>query len=412
MLDAAMRRTNQKDHGPLAMDGGTQAITLEQDPLLRWPVIGEEEREMVASLLDTSSISSAPVVDELTGEFAKFTGTKHAIAHVNGTACMFAAFHACGIGPGDEVIAPANTYWATVMPAAFLGARIVFCESERDSLCIDPDDIERKITPKTKAIVPVHVYGHPCDMDRIMSLATSHGIDVIEDASHAHGTSFRGKKIGSFGRCAAFSLQGSKVIPAGEGGILVTNDDEVFEQAILLGHYERVADLPSDNKRYNKTGYGFKHRLSPLHAAIALCQLRRFPEVNARITRNCERFRAALKDVPGTGFHVPDVPGHVDRGYFMNQLVYEEGNGIIPREDLTFVLVSEGLRVGQSRYELLHRQPYFVERGSNPDDLAFTRDLVGRLVSFPNFPWDLDGALVDEYIAGVEKAAFHLKDEL
>lgn len=396
----------------LAIDGGQRAITLDQDALLRWPVLGEEEVTAVRELVLKGEISSSGVVDELAAAFARFTGAKHAIPHVNGTACMLAAFHACGVGPGDEVIAPANTYWATVMPAAFLGARIVFCESERNSLCIDPADIERKVTPRTRAIVPVHVYGHPCDMDRIVEIATSHGIDVIEDASHAHGTAYRGKKIGTFGRCAAFSLQGSKILPAGEGGILVTNDDDVFEDAILLGHYERVGTLPSDRKRYHRTGLGFKHRLSPLHAAIALCQLRKFPEINARITRNCERFRAAIKEIPGTGFHVPGVPAHVERGYFMNQVIYDDGDGIIPRKDLVPVLVSEGLRVGQSRYDLLHRQPYFTERGADPDDLAFTRDLVERLVSFPNFPWDEDGALVDQYVAGIEKVARHLAGEV
>ncbi len=397
---------------PLAMDGGSKAIAVDQGPLLDWPVLGKEEEEAVLALMRKGEVSSSPVVDELGKAFATFVGTRYALPQVNGTACLLSAFHALGIGPGDEVIVPTNTYWATAMPAAFLGAKIVFCESEPVSLCIDPDDIERKITTKTKAIVPVHIYGYPCEMDRIMDIAEKHCIAVIEDASHAHGTSFKGRNIGTFGRCAAFSLQGSKILPAGEAGILVTNDVEIYELAVALGHYERIPSLEREQyKKYKKTGLGVKHRLSPLHAAIALCQLKKFPEVNARITRNCERFRTAIKDIEGTGFVIPDVPSHVKRGYFMNQVVYEDGPGIIPKQDLLPVLESEGLRVGQSRYELLHKQAYFIERGQDPDAMQSTQSLVNKLVSFPNFPWDIDGTLVDQYVHGIEKVAYHLKGE-
>ncbi|MEX2680216.1 MAG: DegT/DnrJ/EryC1/StrS family aminotransferase [Candidatus Sigynarchaeota archaeon] len=395
----------------LAIDGGPKAITLDQDKLLKWPVMGKEEEEAVLALLRKGDISTSSVVDEFAKEFARFTGTRYALPQVNGTACLLSAFFAIDIKPGDEVIAPTNTYWASVMPAAFLGARIVFCESEKASLGIDPDDVRKKVTPKTKAIVPVHLYGYPCDMDPIMEIAEKHGIAVIEDASHAHGAQYKGKKVGTFGKCAAFSLQGSKIMPGGEAGVLVTNDVEIYEKSVALGHYERLNDLERDvYKKYKKTGLGLKHRLSPLHAAIALCQLKKFPEVNGRITRNCERFRKGIKDIEGTGFFLPEIPKHVKRGYFMNQVVYDDGPGIIQRGELVQMLVTEGLRVGQSRYELLHKQAYFTERGYNPNALQFTENLVSSLVSFPNFPWDEKGELVDQYIRGVEKVAHYLRE--
>jgi dTDP-4-amino-4,6-dideoxygalactose transaminase len=395
----------------LAIDGGPKAISLNQDKLLKWPVMGKEEEEAILALLRNGEISSSSVVDEFAKEFAKFAGTKFALPQVNGTACLLSAFFALGIEPGDEVIAPTNTYWATVMPAAFLGAKIVFVESEKISLGVDPADIKKKITPKTKVIVPVHLYGYPCDMDPIMELADKHGITVIEDASHAHGVEYRGKKVGTFGRCAAFSLQGSKILPAGEAGVLVTDDIEIYEKSVALGHYERLSGLDRDAyKKYKRTGLGLKHRLSPLHAAIARCQLKKFPEVNRRITKNCERFRKGIGEIAGTGFFLPEIPKYVKRGYFMNQIVYDDGPGIIPREELVQMIGTEGLRVGQSRYELLHKQAYFTERGCDPKGFMFTEDLVSRLVSFPNFPWDEKGELVDQYIRGIEKVAVHLKE--
>ncbi|MFX0100513.1 MAG: DegT/DnrJ/EryC1/StrS family aminotransferase [Candidatus Hodarchaeota archaeon] len=396
----------------LAMDGGPRAITLDQDELLKWPKMGPEEEEAVLNLMRKGEISTSSVVDDLAKEFGKFTGSKYVLPQVNGTSCLLSAFHAMGIGPGDEVIAPTNTYWATAMPAAFLGAKIVFCESDPVTLCIDPDDIEKKINEKTKAIGPVHIYGYPCEMDRIMELAGKHDIKVIEDASHAHGAEYKGKKIGTIGDAGVFSMQGSKIMPAGEAGILVTEDQDIYECAVTLGHYERIPGLETDKyKKYSRTGFGVKHRPSPLHAAIALCQLRKFPEVNARITKNCVTFRNAIRDIEGPGFVIPDIPKHIKRVYFMNQVLYEEGEGVIPRKDLAFMLQSEGLRVGSSRYELLHKQAFFTERGHDPNTMKQTQDIVEKLLSFPNFPWDMTGELVEQYIHGVEKVAFHLRNE-
>ena len=265
----------------LKMDGGPSAITIDQKPLLRWPKMGKEEEEMVLKLLRGGEISQSDIINDLSKEFAEFIGIKYALPKVNGTACLLSAFYSLGIGKGDEIIAPTNTYWASVMPAAFLGAKIVFCESDPTTLCIDPNDIEKKVTDKTKAVVPVHLYGYPCEMDRIMEIAEKNNLYVIEDASHAHGAVYKGKKIGTIGDVAAFSLQGSKVIPAGEAGILVTNNQDIYEKSVALGHYNKINGLESDTyKKYHRTGLGLKHRLNPLNAAIGLCQLRKFQEIN------------------------------------------------------------------------------------------------------------------------------------
>ncbi|MHA1680584.1 MAG: DegT/DnrJ/EryC1/StrS family aminotransferase [Promethearchaeota archaeon] len=397
----------------LAVDGGQKSITRDQEELLKWPKMGVEEEEAVVELMRRGEISQSREPELLAKEFSEFIGTKYALAKVNGTACLLSAFFSAGVGPGDEVIVPTNTYWASAMPAAFLGAKIVFCESEPDNFCIDPVDIRKKVTDRTKVIVPVHLYGYPCEMDEIMEIAGENDITVIEDASHAHGAEYKGKKIGSIGHCGVFSLQASKIMPAGEAGILVTNDVEIHEKATSLGHYQLIPSLERDTyKKYAKTGLGLKHRLSPLHAAIARCQLKKFNGTNSTITKNCEKFRDAIKDIEGLGFIVPETPKHVNRVYFMNQLIYEDGDGTIPREELLFMLKSEGILAGKSRYDLLHYQPYFVENGHGPSKMPFTENLVSKMVSFPTFPWDEDGSLVDEYIAGVEKVAYYLRMEL
>jgi perosamine synthetase len=396
----------------LAMDGGPRSITLDAKALLKWPKLGKEEEDAVLKLLRAGEISKSSIVDDFTKEFKEFVGTKYAIAKTNGTACLLASYFALNIGKGDEVIAPTNTYWATVMPAAFLGAKIVFCESDPITQCIDPEDIRKKVTDKTKAIVPVHLYGYPCDMDPIMEIAQKNDIAVIEDASHAHGAEYKGKRIGTIGDVAAFSLQGSKVIPAGEAGVLCTNNQEIYEKAVALGHYTKINGLESNTyKKYARTGMGIKHRLNPLSAAIGLCQLKKFPEVNARISKNCETFANAIKEIEGTGFIIPKVPKDCKRIFFQNQLIYEEKEGIIPKKDMIFVLRSEGVEVGESRYELLHKQPYFTERGQDPNTMENTLTAVKKLISFPNFPWDENGELVNQYVEAIKKVAHHMKDE-
>ncbi len=379
----------------LAISGGPKAITLDQKEALRWPILTEEDEQAVLDVMrkNETSLSDEPM--KLEKEFAEYLGAEYALAEVNGTSALYAALFVLGIGPGDEVICPSYTYWASAMPAETLGAKVIFCEVYPDSLDMDVEDFRRKITPKTKAVIPVHLWGLPCKMDEIIEVAGKNNIAVIEDACHAHGAEYKGRKAGTIGDFGIFSFQASKNLPGGEGGMLITNNKDSLYRATTLGHYRRAADLPEEYSKYQHTCLGFKHRMSPLHAAITRVQLKTLDEKNRIRKDNIEKLLRALEELPG--FHIYWPPSHIRRVYYENDVVYRGEETGVPIERLIKMMEAEGAVIRQDRYPLLHQQPYFIERGSNPDDLPVTRDINNHILALPTFPGD-DGSLVNQYI--------------
>ncbi len=386
----------------LAINGGSKSITIDQEDVLRWPRLTREDEEAVLAVMrrNETSLSDEPL--KLEKEFSEYLEADYALAEVNGTAALYAAFYVLGIGPGDEVICPSYTYWASVMPAAALGARVVFCEVYSDSLDMDVEDFRKKITPRTKAVVPVHLWGIPCEMDEIIAISKKNNIAVIEDACHAHGAEYKGRKMGTLGDFGVFSFQASKNLPGGEGGMLITNNEEYLNKAITLGHYRRASRLPEKFSKYQHTCFGFKHRMSPLHAAITRVQLRSLDEKNEIRKKHIEKLHKVLEEIPG--FHVYRPPSYISRVYYENDVVYRGEETGVPIDRLIEILVAEGAVVRRDRYPLLHQQPYFTERGSNPADLPVTRDINEHVMAFPTFPGD-DGSLVNQYIEAVRKVA-------
>ncbi|MFQ6078263.1 MAG: DegT/DnrJ/EryC1/StrS family aminotransferase, partial [Thermodesulfobacteriota bacterium] len=291
----------------LALFGGPKAVTLDDSEALRWPIITNEEIEAVNELMRKGEVSVSPIVKEFEQEFADYCGAKYALAQNNGTSTLHAAYFAVGISPGDEVITPVYSWHLQLMPILAAHGVPVFCDIDPKTLNIDPEDIERKITPRTKAIVVVHVYGHPAEMDDILAIAKQHKLAVVEDCSHAHGAEYKGRKVGTFGDVGCFSLQGSKLMVAGEGGILVTNNTKYYERAIMLGHYERIPSLTlPDYTKYQWMGkevppicFGYKYRIHPLGAAIARVQLKHLDERNDIRRKNLEYLSQGLKDIKG-----------------------------------------------------------------------------------------------------------------
>src|SRR3989344_3648680 len=182
-----------------AILGGKPSVALDQQAANRWPVLTGEDEQAVQRVLRDGNISTHPVIRELEQDYAAFTGRRHALAHNNGTAALLAAFFALDLKPGDEIIVPSATFWASVAPMLWLGALPIFCESEPERLGPDPVDIESKITARTKAIVVVHLWGMPCKMTEIQAIARRHNLKIIEDASHAHGARWRGRPCGTLG---------------------------------------------------------------------------------------------------------------------------------------------------------------------------------------------------------------------
>ena len=207
----------------LALLGGTPVISEEPKELFAWPILTEEDKAAAMDVIVNNRFSGRDITEKFQDEFAQWQGRKYAIAYCNGTASLFAAMFAIGLGRGDEIICPTKTYWASISQAINLGASAVFCNIN-DMLSMDPDDLERCITPKTKAIMVVHYVSYPCDMDRIMAIAKKHNLKVIEDVSHAQGGLYKGKKLGTFGDVAAMSMMSGKSFAAGELGMLTTDD--------------------------------------------------------------------------------------------------------------------------------------------------------------------------------------------
>ncbi len=253
------------------------------------PFIGEAEKKAVLDVLDSGMLAQGPRTAKLEERFAQLCGVKHAIATTSGTTALHVALLANGIGPGDEVITTPFTFIASVNSILFVGARPVFVDIDEATFNIDPAQIEKAITPRTKALLPVHLYGYVCDMDALQAIADRHGLKIIEDACQAVGATYHGRAAGSFGT-GCFSLYATKNVMSGEGGMITTGDDAVAEQCRMMrNHGMKRRDY------HDMLGYNF--RMSDLHAAIGLAQMDRLPEFAEKRKANAAFLNANLKTV-------------------------------------------------------------------------------------------------------------------
>jgi perosamine synthetase len=259
------------------------------------PVLGGNEKKYVTDCLESTWISSTgKYLDQFESGFAEFCDAKHAIACCNGTVALHLALAALGVGPGDEVIVPTLTFVATANAVGYCGARPVFVDSEFETWNIDPTRIEAKITPRTKGIIAVHLYGHPADMDAIQEIAARHGLFVIEDAAEAHGARYKGRIVGTLSKAASFSFYGNKIVTTGEGGMVVTNDD-----ALAL-HLRQLKGQGVDlSRRYWFPIVGYNYRMTNVAAAIGLAQLEKVDWHLARRLEVAAWYKEMLKDVEG-----------------------------------------------------------------------------------------------------------------
>lgn len=287
------------------------------DQLFRWPVLGATDESAVLDVLRLHNFEGSGNVAAFESEFAEYCGARYAIAQVNGTSAVLAAMYAAGVRPGDEVIAPSSTYWATVLPAFNLGATIIFGDIHPTTLNLDPDDVERRITARTRAIVVVHMLGYPADMSRFREIGDRHGVKIIEDASHAHGSLYQKKRTGVLGDIAAFSFSG-KPIAVGEGGVVVTNSRELHDRVIAWGQNFRFHEkFVEDSELLRFKGLplgGVTSRMHPLSAALARHQLRRLDERIAEVDAAMNYFWDCLKGVAGLIPHRPSIGDDLTMG--------------------------------------------------------------------------------------------------
>lgn len=255
--------------------------------------------------------------------FRDYLGTSYAIATSSCTGALHMGFAALGIGPGDEIIAPDTTWFATIAPAVHLGAKPIFVDILPDTWCLDPAAVEAAITPRTKAIIAVHLYGNLCAMDELLAIGEAHGIPVIEDAAEALGARYQGKLTGSMGRFGTFSFHGTKTLTTGEGGIFVTSDADLYEQVLTLSNHGRAR---GQTKQFWADMVGFKYKMSNVQAAIGCGQLERIEELVERKRDILATYRDQLADLPGVAMN-PELPG-TRIGAWMPTVVWDEETGV------------------------------------------------------------------------------------
>jgi len=291
----------------LAINGGKPVRDAKAKPWPKWPVWDEKEEKGLLEVLRSGVWSyNGPKELEFNKAFAKFIGTEHAISVANGTVTLQLALEACGVGLGDEVIVPGLTWQATAGAVLDVNAVPVFVDVSRDNWCIDPTEVKKAITPRTKTIIPVHLYGCFADMDAIMVIAQKHNLRVIEDCAHKHGGELKGKKAGSIGDVGSFSFQLSKLMTAGEGGALTTSDPQLFEKLDALRNCGR---RPENQESADKGAglYGSEgdfiqsgnYRITDFQAALLIESLKRLPEQNRIRGENAEYLNSLLAELPG-----------------------------------------------------------------------------------------------------------------
>jgi dTDP-4-amino-4,6-dideoxygalactose transaminase len=324
----------------LAIHGGTPVRT---EPIGQWPVFGREEEELLLEALRSGVWGSidGTFVKRFEDEFANVHDARHGVATVNATMGLSVALKAVGVTSGDEVLVPPYTFIATASAALMLGAVPVFVDVDPETLLIDPASIDAAVSPRTKAIVPVHHGGSPADMDGVMAAARRHGLRVVEDAAQAHGAAWRGRPVGAIGDVGVFSFQSSKPVNAGEGGMMLTDDDELDE---LLWSYRNVGRRRG-GEWYEHVRLGWNLRMSEFQAAVLIGQLRRMPVQQARRTTAAAYLDAALSAIRGVvPVKVPDgVTAHSWYTYHWRWL--GESDGGLPKSEFAAALRAEGIPV-------------------------------------------------------------------
>ncbi|MEW5854728.1 MAG: DegT/DnrJ/EryC1/StrS family aminotransferase [Myxococcota bacterium] len=335
-------------------------------PLSR-PIISDDEKQAVMKVLDSGMLAQGPVVEKFEQAFAKDVGVEHAIAVSSGTAALHVALLAHGIGPGDEVITSSFSFIASANSVLYVGARPVFADIDPVTYNLDPASVEQKITPRTKAVMPVHLYGNPADMDAFRALCKKHNLVLIEDACQAHGAAVHGQKVGSFGT-GCFSFYPTKNITSGEGGMITTQDANVAKRARMIRNHGMV-------ERYKHGMLGFNLRMTDIHAALGLAQLGKLEARNNLRRQHAHTLNERLK---GVGLPA-EQPG---RHHVFHQYTIRLPKG---RDAAVEQLAGRGVGVGVYYPRPIHQQSYYLELGYR-DSLPNTERAAVEVLSLPVRP--------------------------
>ena len=336
------------------------------------PLIGEEEQRAVSEVLGSGMIASGPRVKEFEKQFAEFVGTKYAVATTSGTTALHLALLCLGIKEGDEVIVPSFSFIATANTVLFCNAKPVFCDVNPKTFNIDVEKIESLITEKTKAIMPVHLFGQPTDMQPLLEIAERHGLHVISDAAQAHGAKYDGKMVGSFGDAECFSFYPTKNMTTGEGGMITTNNEEFAKKADSIRNHGRE----KTQWGYEHGQVGYNYRMTDIAAAIGIEQLKKLPRFNERRIENARDLNDKLTGIEG--IEIPYVLPNVEHVYHQYTIKCEN------REDMIQKLKNNDIGFGIYYPKPLHKYPHLEQYRHN--DLVNSEMLASKVISLPVHP--------------------------
>lgn len=354
-------------------------------PLVR-PFVGPEEEQEVIDTLRSGLIATGPKTERFEGQFAAYLGRRHAVGTDSCTAALHLGLLALGIGPGDEVLTTPLTFVATANSIIYTGARPVFVDVEPDTLNIDPVRIEAAITERTKAIMPVHLYGHPCEMDKILDIARRYGLKVVGDCAHAIEAEYRGKKAGSLGDIDCFSFYATKNLATGNGGMLVTDDDDVAEAVRTLRDHGMSAGAwaryhTGEFKHYEMTRLGYKCIMWDIQASLGLHQLRRLEQRHGKRLEVAARYDSLLKPL-NAQVEPLRRRNHVKHAHHL-YAVRLKG---VKRDWVASQMEAGGIGVGV-HYRPVHLEPFYREKyGHSLGEMPVAEDAGARLLSLPFWP--------------------------
>ncbi|MCY8198794.1 DegT/DnrJ/EryC1/StrS aminotransferase family protein [Bacillus subtilis] len=354
------------------------------------PLIGKEEIQEVTETLESGWLSKGPKVQQFEKEFAAFVGAKHAVAVNSCTAALFLALKAKGIGPGDEVITSPLTFSSTANTIIHTGATPVFADIDENTLNIDPVKLEAAVTPRTKAVVPVHFGGQSCDMDAILAIAQNHGLFVLEDAAHAVYTTYKQRMIGSIGDATAFSFYATKNLATGEGGMLTTDDEELADKIRVLslhGMSKAAWNRYSSNGSwyYEVESPGYKMNMFDLQAALGLHQLKRLDDMQKRREEIAGLYQTAFQQIPG--LITPFVHDDGRHAWHLYVLQVDEKKAGVTRSEMITALKDE-YNIGTSVHFIpVHIHPYYQKQfGYKEADFPNAMNYYKRTLSLPLYP--------------------------
>ncbi len=340
------------------------------------PLLGAEEFEAVKRVMESGILAHGPEVEAFEKEFAEYIGVKHAVAVANGTAALDIALKAIGVGPGDEVITTPFTFIATSNAVLFQGAKPVFADIDPETYNLDPDNVLEKITSKTKAIIVVHLYGHPAEMKAFKEIAEDHSLYLVEDSAQAHGAEYNGVKAGSMGDVGAFSFYPTKNMTTGEGGMITTNNDEIARKARLLRNH-------GQSEKYLHVILGYNLRMTSIVAAIGRVQLKKLDEFNEKRRRNAVELTREIKTIKGLK---PPVEKSYAKHVYHQYVVWVGEEYPLTRDELRKHLLEKGIGTAVHYPRPIFQQPLYKKLGYPQNICPNSIEASKHVLSIPVHP--------------------------